>query len=102
MKRFNRAIPWVGFLLVLLSSTWVCAEEEHFPKVKSPAARELEVPRNFDPKQQDSGKTPPPAEQISDWIKQLDDPLYQVREEATKHLTDAEAASLDPLLSVAN
>jgi hypothetical protein len=102
MKRFGLTILWVGFLLVLPSGAWVCAEDEPSPTANSPAGRELESPRHFDPKQQDSEKTPPSADQISDWIKKLDDPLYQVREEATQHLTDAEAATLDPLLSTAN
>ena len=102
MKRFGLTLLWVGFLLVCPSNSWVCAEDEPSPQVKSPAAGESETPRHFDPKQQDSEKTPPSADQISDWIKKLDDPLYQVREDATQHLTDAEAAALDPLLTVAN
>jgi hypothetical protein len=44
----------------------------------------------------------PAAKQIAAWIKDLDDPLYQVREEASQHLAGAEMAALDPLLSVAN
>ncbi len=102
MKRFGLTILWAGFLLAYSSNSWVCADEDPSPTVKSTNTGDLDSPRHFDPKQQDSGKTPPSADQIREWIKKLDDPLYQVREEATQYLTDAEAASLDPLLSVAN
>jgi hypothetical protein len=102
MKRLGLTVLRIGLVLVLSSGDLVFAENEPSPTTNSPAARELESPRHFDPKQHDSEKAPPSADQISVWIKKLDDPLYQVREEATQHLTDAEAAALDPLLSVAN
>jgi hypothetical protein len=42
------------------------------------------------------------SEQIAAWILQLDDNRYVVREEATRHLLETQAAALDPLLATAN
>lgn len=44
----------------------------------------------------------PTAEQISNWIVQLDDDRYLVRESATQQLIEAGVAALDPLLAAAN
>jgi hypothetical protein len=44
----------------------------------------------------------PTPEQIAAWIVELDDNRYVVREQATRHLLETEAAALDPLLATAN
>jgi len=44
----------------------------------------------------------PTEEQVAGWIKNLDNPRYKEREEATQHLSDAGIVALDPLLAVAN
>lgn len=46
--------------------------------------------------------TPPTADQIAEWIAQLDSNQYQVREEATRHLVSANVAALEALASAAN
>jgi hypothetical protein len=45
---------------------------------------------------------PPTPEQVAEWIAQLDDNRYVVREEATSRLLEAQGAVLDPLLASAN
>src|SRR6476469_1252554 len=42
------------------------------------------------------------AAEIASWISALDDNRYKAREQATQHLIAAGAATLDPLLVVAN
>jgi hypothetical protein len=42
------------------------------------------------------------AKEIADWIAQLDDNRYLVREQATQKLLKANSAALDPLLAAAN
>jgi hypothetical protein len=42
------------------------------------------------------------AAEVSQWIEQLNDDRYQVREEATRHLLDAGTASLDQLQAAAD
>jgi hypothetical protein len=42
------------------------------------------------------------AAEIGQWLEQLNDDRYQVREEATRHLLDAGAASLDQLQAAAD
>ena len=42
------------------------------------------------------------SEQIAEWIVQLDDNRYVVREEATSRLLETQGAALDPLLAAAN
>jgi hypothetical protein len=44
----------------------------------------------------------PTAEQIANWITQLDDNRYVVREEATSRLLETQGAALNPLLAAAN
>jgi hypothetical protein len=44
----------------------------------------------------------PTAAEVADWIAQLDDNRYFVREQATRQLLDAGVAVLDPLLTAAN
>jgi hypothetical protein len=102
MKCFGVSILCVVYLLVRPSGTTVRAEEERFSTKDAHAAGDSNSPPRFDPQKQENEKTPPSADQIAGWIKKLDDPLYQVREEATQHLTEAEGAALDPLLSAAN
>jgi hypothetical protein len=50
----------------------------------------------------DADRVPPSAEEIADWISQLDDPRYLVREGATGKLIESGTAAFDLLLAAAN
>jgi hypothetical protein len=50
----------------------------------------------------DESSPAPSATQISEWIAQLDDDRYIVREKATREILDAGVDALDPLLATAN
>jgi hypothetical protein len=50
----------------------------------------------------DEGVSTAAPSELAEWIAQLDDNRYLVREKATQHLIDAGVAALDPLLAVAN
>jgi hypothetical protein len=59
--------------------------------------------RQSDPKTSAAENAPAPTpQQVAAWITQLDDNRYVVREQATRHLLESQAAVLDPLLATAN
>lgn len=95
-----------GLFSALLCAVTVFAQEpssaDKLPSNLPPA--DLKVSRSAAPNISNSAKspTPPSAEQIAGWLKDLNDPQYLVREAATQHLNDAGAVALDPLLVAAN
>jgi hypothetical protein len=50
----------------------------------------------------ETSSTTPTADEIAEWISQLDDSRYLTREEASHQLLEAGSAALDPLLAAAN
>src|SRR5262249_27625035 len=50
----------------------------------------------------DKGETPPSAAQIAQWIRQLDDDSFRVRESATQRLLDAGKAAMEAVTAAAN
>ena len=94
---------------VLAVHGWVVAEELVPPPVlpsagdtsAQPIPRVVNESRSEKPAASDAKPASTPAE-IAAWIKDLDDPRYEAREDATQHLVAAGGVALDPLLDVAN
>src|SRR3954464_2419117 len=91
MRRFG-VLFVVTWTFACTSAGLAMADEETAPVASSKA------PSQTEPADGNSAK----PEQIAEWIKDLDDVHYQVREEASQHLAEAGTATLDPLLAVAN
>ncbi len=101
MNRFSIILVAVGWLIGVSCAACVIADEPR-PASDSASANELKPSTGKKSSLNTETKAAASAEQIAAWIKDLDAPQYKVREEASQHLIEAEAAALEPLLKVAN